>query len=191
MTYLDGQDEDRGAQARLCMASREEFFGYYWPRLLRFLVSQASDSSLAEDVAAGAFEAALDNWDTLLTYQRPDSWLFKVAVRELRRLEGQARSRGVLAEDPASSATDLRVTAGADEWVADHLDLVAAMRFLPRRQAEVIALKWLAGYTVKETAQILGVSEGTVKKQLYRAVEKLRVLLDDPAVTDVARRNPS
>jgi RNA polymerase sigma factor (sigma-70 family) len=75
------------------------------------------------------------------------------------------------------------------DWVADNLDLIAALRFLPRRQSEAIALKWLGDYTVKETAQLLGVTEGTVKKQLNRAIEKLRVLLNDPAVTDIARRN--
>jgi DNA-directed RNA polymerase specialized sigma24 family protein len=35
---------------------------------------------------------------------------------------------------------------------------------------------------VNETAQILGVTEGTVKTQLSRAIHKLRVLLEDPAV---------
>jgi hypothetical protein len=36
---------------------------------------------------------ALDKWDDLLTFERPDSWVFKVATRKLRRLEAQARAR--------------------------------------------------------------------------------------------------
>ncbi|HSZ44467.1 MAG TPA: hypothetical protein VK823_03970 [Streptosporangiaceae bacterium] len=36
---------------------------------------------------------ALDKWDDLLTYERPDSRVFKVATRKLRRLEAQARAR--------------------------------------------------------------------------------------------------
>jgi RNA polymerase sigma factor (sigma-70 family) len=176
--------EDR-SQALLHMASPEEFFRHYWPRLLRFLISQAWDSSLAEDVAADTFMTVLDNWDKLLTYERPDSWLFKVAIRKLRRLEAQTRAQGQLAEDLAISEEDLRLAAAADKWVEDHLDLVAAMRTLPRRQSEVIALKWLADLTVNETAQILGVTEGTVKQQLSRAIGKLRVLLENPGVAPV------
>jgi RNA polymerase sigma-70 factor (ECF subfamily) len=169
-------------QTLLYMASPEQFFQHYWPRLLRFLISQAADSSLAEDAAADAFTTALDHWAELLTYERPDSWLFKVAIRKLRRMEVQARARSALAEDLSSSEADLWLAAASDMWVEDHLDLVAAIRTLPRRQAEVIALKWLADFTVNETAQILGVTEGTVKTQLSRAIHKLRVLLEDPAV---------
>lgn len=193
----DHDDGDRGAQARASMESPEKFFGYMWPRLLHFLISQTSDSSLAEEVAAETIsKIALDNWDRLLICQRPDSYLMKAAVRDLRRMEAAARKQSLLDENLTSSKADLRDVAATDEWVADHLDLVAAMRFLPPRQSEVIAVKWLGECTVKETAHILGVTENTVKTQLSRAIEKLRVLLNDPsvtdpAVTDMARRNPS
>jgi RNA polymerase sigma factor (sigma-70 family) len=187
----DREHGDRGTQARLSTESFEGFFGRYWPWLNRILISQASDSATAEDVALATFESAWGHWDDLLTYDRPDSWLYKVAIRRLRRLESKARDRGSLAEDPAGNEADLCHAASTDDWVASNLDLVAALRLLPRRQAEVVTVKWLAECTVKETAEILGVTEGTVKKQLSRAMEKLRVLLDDPAVTDTARRNHS
>jgi predicted RNA polymerase sigma factor len=62
-------DSERAAQAQLCMESPEAFFRNYWPRLLHFLISQASDSELAEEAAADAFTAVLDNWDKLLVYR--------------------------------------------------------------------------------------------------------------------------
>jgi RNA polymerase sigma factor (sigma-70 family) len=188
MTHDD--DGDRGYQARLRMTSAEALFAYYWPRLFHFLLSQTSDTGLAEDAAADAFEAALDNWDKLLTYERPDSWLFKVAIRGLRRQEGQARKLAVLDEDLASAEGDLRATAATDEWVEDHVDLVAAMRFLPRRQGEVIGLVWLGGYTLKETAEILGVTVGTVKQHHDRALDNLRKRLVKSTTLTMARRNP-
>ena len=122
------------------MESQEAFFRLYWPRLVRFLLTQASHSSLAEDVAGDTFLKAWASWDTLLRYERPDSWLFKVAIRQLRRREeARARLRGSLAEDPSVGMADIRQAAVMDEWVADHLALTAAVRTLPRRQAEVIA----------------------------------------------------
>ncbi len=72
------------------MVSQDTFFTYYWPRLVRFLMTQASDSGWAEDAAAEAMSAVMDNWDLLLTYPRPDSWLFRVAIRKLRKLEQHA-----------------------------------------------------------------------------------------------------
>jgi RNA polymerase sigma factor (sigma-70 family) len=172
---------ERGAKARLSMESQEAFFTLYWPRLVRFLFTQASNSSLADDVAGDTFLKAWDNWDTLLRCERPDSWLFKVAIRQLRREEAHARSRGSLAEDPIALMADIQQAAVMDEWVADNLTLSAAIRTLPRRQAEVIACA-LVSYTTRETAKILGMSEGTVRSHLCIAQGKLRVLLNDADV---------
>ena len=195
MTHRDDHDEDdRGFQARLSMGSQEEFFTRYWPRLVRTLSSLASSSGDAEDVAADTFLAAWRCWERLLTYDRPDSWLFKVGIRKLRRLEEKARSREQLAEDPEATLADLRRASLDDEWVATHLDLLAALRVLPRRHAEVLHLRRFDGCTVKETAEILGIKEDTVKKQLGRAMATLEVLLRvDPGSSDsdIARRNPS
>jgi RNA polymerase sigma factor (sigma-70 family) len=178
MTHRDDPEKsDKGAQARLSMSSQEDFFLRYWPHLVRTLKSQASNSSLAEDVAVETFMAAFDKWDALLTYSRPDSWLYKVAIRKLRRLEEKARGRASLAEDPVSSEADLRRASLEDEWVELNLDLMRALRLLPIRQAEVFTLRCLEDCTVKETAEILGVTEDTVKKQQSRAKAKLRVLL--------------
>jgi RNA polymerase sigma factor (sigma-70 family) len=191
MAHRFNQDEDeRGIQARLSMESQEAFFERYWPRLLRYLITQGSNFSLAEEVTDDTFMKAWDKWDMLLTYDRPDSWLFKVATRQLRRQEAQARARDSLAEDPDGNMVDLQKAAVTDEWVADNFALAAAIRTLPRRQAEVIACTML-GYSTRETAEILGVSEGTARSHLSRATGNLRVLLNDEEVPGVARRDPS
>lgn len=58
--------------------------------------------------------------------------------------------------------------------VAIRLALVAALRGLPRRQREAIALRYLAGFDEAEVANALGVSAGTVKTHLHRGVVTLR-----------------
>jgi RNA polymerase sigma-70 factor, ECF subfamily len=170
------------------MESQEKYFTLYWPRLVHFLLAQASNSSLAEDVAADTFLKAWGKWDMLLTYERPDSWLFKVAIRQLRREEAHARSKGSLAEDPIAMMADIEQAAEEDQWVADHRALIASIRTLPRRQAEVITCM-LLDYTTKETAETLGMSEGTVRAHLSLALGKLRVLLNDADVPGVAWRD--
>lgn len=165
---------DRGHQARMRMASFDTFFRYYWPRLVRYLKSRASDTSLAEDVAADTMVVLLDKWDGLLTHPRPDSWLFKVATRKLRQLEARAREHCCLDEDLASSQGDLQLAAATDMWIEDHIDLIAAVRSLPNRQCEVIILHYFLGYTLAETADILVIEIGTAKKHLNRGLEGLR-----------------
>jgi RNA polymerase sigma-70 factor, ECF subfamily len=154
--------------------SFDDFFRQYWPSLVRFLKSQANNSRFAEDVASRAMIAAANRWDDLLTYDRPDCWLFKVAVRMLRRMEARARRDGWLCEEPEKLRDDLRIEALRDEWVDAHLELIAAVRSLPRRQCEVIGLHYLCDYTITETARMLDMPVSTVKTHLYTGLDKLR-----------------
>lgn len=172
-------------------AGSETFFKYYWPRLLRYLKARAVDTDLAEDVAADAMTAVLDKWDYLLTHPRPDSWLFKVATRKLRKLEARARDHCCFDERLASSVGDVQVAAAGDMWIEVHLDLIVGMRSLPSRQGEVIGLHYFGGYTLAETAEILDIKVGTVKKHLSRGLERLRQSQGLPAALDAVRRIPA
>jgi RNA polymerase sigma-70 factor (ECF subfamily) len=53
------------------------------------------------------------------------------------------------------------------ELSADDAEFWRAVRSLPRRQAQVIALHYLEDRPVAEIAQILGTAEGTVKRHLH------------------------
>jgi RNA polymerase sigma factor (sigma-70 family) len=53
-----------------------------------------------------------------------------------------------------------------------------AVRALPRRQAQVIALRYVADAPVAEIAHTLGLAEGTVKAQLHRARQALAARLE-------------
>lgn len=67
-------------------------------------------------------------------------------------------------------------------YVSDHaatLDLRDALARLPARQRATVVLRFWADASVAETAQALGVSEGTVKSQTARAMAQLRSLLHD------------
>jgi RNA polymerase sigma-70 factor (ECF subfamily) len=182
-----------GSDARLALSSFPEFYRQSWPRLVRCLIAQATDTHWAEDVAQDAMLAAMEKWDQLLTYDRPDAWLFKVAIRRLRRMEAQGRERCLL-PDEESAVGDLGVAAAIDSWVGDHIDLIAAIRSLPRRQAEVIVVHSLADYTLAETAEILGMCEATAKTHLRRARERLQDLLHEdlaPGLPAPSRRMPT
>jgi RNA polymerase sigma-70 factor (ECF subfamily) len=50
---------------------------------------------------------------------------------------------------------------------------------LPRRVRAAIALHYLEGYSVRETAAALGVSENTIKTQLKTGLTRLREELRD------------
>jgi RNA polymerase sigma factor (sigma-70 family) len=57
------------------------------------------------------------------------------------------------------------------------VDLVRALRALPRRQREVVALRYLADRPEAEVADLLGCSAGAVKQHAHRGLAALRARL--------------
>ncbi len=184
MSKRGSPEQDGGREARLSLASFDVFYRRYLPVVVRFLISQARDSAWALEIAQDAMVAACDKWDDLLTFDRPDSWIFMIAIRRLRRLEARARERCWLAESAGDS--DLQMVAVTDSWVSDHRSVLAAVRGLPRRHAEVIGLHYLAGYSLEDASVILGISVGTARTHLRRGLEALRDYDPDPPVSTEA-----
>jgi RNA polymerase sigma factor (sigma-70 family) len=54
------------------------------------------------------------------------------------------------------------------------LALAQALRRLPRRQRDVVVLRYLADLSEADVAESLGVSAGSVKQHAHRAVDALR-----------------
>ena len=102
------------------------------------------------------------DWDRVGTYERPDLWVRRVvanlSVSVLRRR---------VAETKALARMALGYTPALPELSADDAEFWGAVRSLPRRQAQVIALHYLEDRPVAEIAEILGTAQGTVKKHLY------------------------
>lgn len=66
-------------------------------------------------------------------------------------------------------------TTAADDYLFELLDL---MRQLSPRARAAIGLRYVLGMTEAETAEVMGVSPGTVATTLHRARKKLASLLD-------------
>jgi RNA polymerase sigma-70 factor (sigma-E family) len=57
------------------------------------------------------------------------------------------------------------------------IDMRRALASLPRRQRAVVVLRYWEDMSVTETADLLGISDGTVKSTAYRAIATLRTLV--------------
>jgi RNA polymerase sigma factor (sigma-70 family) len=63
--------------------------------------------------------------------------------------------------------------------------LVRALRELPQVQREVLACRYLLDATVAETAEALGIAEGTVKSAASRGLDQLRVQLAEESIGEI------
>jgi len=133
----------------------------------------------AEELTQDAFLEAHRRWDRIGAYDDPGAWVRKVAVNKARSwgrrrgAEARAyakhlgRSRDLPAELPAS----------ADAFWS-------AVRSLPERQSQIVALHYHDDRSVDDIGAMLGISSGTVKTQLHRARKTLATKLDTDRTDD-------
>ncbi len=74
---------------------------------------------------------------------------------------------------------DHRGELALDDAVADRSTVLAALRTLPSRQRAAVVLRYYEDLTLAETAELLGVSVGTVKAQVSRGLTRLRTELTE------------
>jgi RNA polymerase sigma-70 factor (ECF subfamily) len=133
------------------------------------------DRARAEDIAQEAFLRMLKHWRTVSTYERPDAWVRRVAIRiavqELQR-EGRRGGKERLAFVERSDALP-------DPDVAR-----AVAQLAPMQRAAVVLFYW-EDRPVHEIAHLLQVSDSTVKQHLHRARHRLGELLGEEVDTDV------
>jgi RNA polymerase sigma-70 factor, ECF subfamily len=136
-------------------------------RVYRAVYLLAGDRQLAEDASQEAFARALSRWRRLASHPAPAAWVTTTALNVARR---QLRRR------PRVPVPD-----AIDDQGEDRVAVMQAVRGLPPRQQEAVALHYLLDLPVADTAIAMGIDEGTVKTHLSRARDALARALDDPA----------
>ena len=140
----------------------EEFYAREFPAVVGLAFALSGSRTGSEDLAQEAFLAAHRDWDRVGGFERPDVWVRRVVSNKsmsmFRRRYAEARAMARLALGTATTMPEISAD-GAEFW--------AAVRSLPRRQAQVIALRYMEDRPVAEIAEILGTAEGTVRKHLH------------------------
>jgi RNA polymerase sigma factor (sigma-70 family) len=123
----------------------------------------------AEDVAAETLARVYARWPSVASHVEP--WAIAVATN-LALDRGRRRSSADRYRNSQSTSETQ-----PDPNLEQRLDLQAALRSLPRRQREVVALRFLADWSAADTASALGLDIGTVKSHTARGLAKLRTIV--------------
>ncbi len=154
------------------LASFETFYAKELNSVVGLAYVLSGSKSAAEDLAQDGFLAAYRNWEKVVSLDDPGAWVRRVvsnnAVSAFRRRTAEVRAL-------------LRVrqpNVTVDEVPHDSEKIWEEVRRLPRRQAQVIALRYLDHQSLTQIAEILGCSENTVKTHLLRAKQTLSQRLE-------------
>ncbi|MEE8375666.1 MAG: RNA polymerase sigma factor [Acidimicrobiia bacterium] len=137
-----------------------EFVTLYEPKL-RIALMAACGTERGREATAEAFAYAWEHWEKVGGMEKPMGYLYRV---------GQSKSRTRLW--PQSDRT---VSGTSEPWVEPKLPVV--LDRLSRKQRMAVVLVHAYGWTQREAADVMGVSEATVRTHLGRGLGRLRTAL--------------
>lgn len=184
-TMIEGQErlEDDAelleAACRFDQAALTEIHNRYYRSLYRYVNLKVSDALEAEDLTSEVFSRFLK---ALKHGKAPKKsirgWLFSVAsnvvndyYRRHYRVEHVALNEGLSSSDTGPME--------AVSKIMRREAIITAMKSLTQDQQDVIALRFGAGLSVRETARSLHKTEGAVKQLQARAIANLTNRLND------------
>ena len=147
-------------------------------RIYNYFLYKICNRELAQDLTATTFERA---WKTRSKYNSiiasPSTWLLGIARNVYRE---HLRKNRVI--EPLPQDEQLPSIVDVEQSFQEQQDkelLQSLLLKLPKRERELIALKYGAGLTNREIAQITRLSESNVGSILHRTVTNLRKKWDE------------
>lgn len=156
----DGHDAQEPAFAAFYASSRADVY--------RAVLLRTRSPEIAEDACQEAFIRAYADWARVARHGNPTAWVARVALNQAT--SWWRRWRRELPDPPE--------TAGPGGLDAVEDAVVRLVWRLPERQRQVVALRILLDLSIADSAEVMGVTSGTVKATLHQALATLRTQLE-------------
>ena len=150
-------------------AEFRDYVACRWTWLVQAAVLLTGDAGHAEDLAQTALARVFSSWSRVRAADDMDAYTMRILINQNKnRFRKRRVPESLTAAPPERWGGD--PTSRVDQWAG----LLAALASLPKRQREVVVLRYWEDYSEAQTARILGCSVGTVKSQSSKALAKLR-----------------
>jgi RNA polymerase sigma-70 factor (ECF subfamily) len=147
------------------------------PRVYGYVYARTgTDAELAEDITALAFLEAIRSRASFDGRSDPVTWICAIARNRLvDHYRAAARERGRHLRLVVGDLTDVSQT--PFDRLDDRDRVLGALAALPAMERSALTLRYLDGYSVRDTAQLIGRSESATESLLVRARERVRGML--------------
>jgi RNA polymerase sigma factor (sigma-70 family) len=162
--------------ARLSLRQRDAFgeiYLRYSDRIFRYAAGRTGSRTIADDVLNDTMVGALEG---LHRYDAEKgsfaSWLFTIASRRIADHErGRAQFWRFLNRRGSGDVSDDMLDAMIRAEDQEHVRL--AVQRLPKRQREIVLLRYAGELSFRDVARVLGISEGAARMRVNRALRRL------------------
>ena len=158
-------------------ADFDSIFRVEFPRVARTVHHIVGDRRQADEVTQDAFLELLRHWHKVSTYERPDLWVRRVAVRKAQRERHRSWRRSELEQ--------VTIEPPSAEPPTPAPEVLRAVRELGPKQRAIVVLFYFEDQPMTEIAEIVGCSESTGWSQLHTARRHLAAALAEEVSDDV------
>lgn len=152
---------------------------YDWiaPDLYRVALYTLGNPHDAEDVVSETFIEAYKGISGLRDPEKIKPWMMRIlSIRCKRKIGTYVQGRQKMNLDDVIYG--LSDGSNLSSEVSEMVDVMDAMAELTEEERLIITLATIQGYTVREVAEFLDMPQGTVSSKLYRALDKVREILE-------------
>ncbi len=161
-----------------------EAYQHYYTKVFGFIYSRVGNVELTKDLVSEVFEKAYVKGHSVREAAAYATWLFMVAKnvvvghyrqhkREINGANKMKESLWLQGGPPSPEDGAIRSEAASN--------LMKHVRMLPRRDQELLALKFEGELTYAEISRVLKMSQVNVRVSIFRALKRLRGLMTEEA----------
>jgi len=148
------------------------WYDYYSDSIFHYILMIVHDYQQAEDLTHDTFLKAYKNYSSFEERAKPKTWLFSIAhnltIDYMRKQKPVRIFKDIFTKKDANPTPE-----DAIELRESSKELYKALGNIKQPYREVITLRKIKGFSIKETSAILDWSESKVKSTLYRAIPAL------------------
>ncbi len=170
------------AQAACDPEAFDGLYILYADRVFRYLLARLGDAELAEEITSQIFLHLIEKLDRYRIAPKDNAaifsaWLYRLSHNKMIDVIRKMRRHPHVGIEQAESVTERHSVLDAVEERLDFDQVLSNLQMLNEQQRDVILLRFIDGYSIAETAQILNKSEGAVKALQHRSLANLRQFL--------------
>ena len=157
------------------LSDRDKFTLLYnkYRKLMLYVANQIlNNQDDSEDAVHEAFLSIIRNIKKIQDTDRPETRSYIVIITERKAINILQKRSLAIPYDESNELMGIVIPAPGDFGIAD------ALSQLPARYRELILLRYANGYSTKEIAALLGMTQKNVQKVLWRAKKQLEQKLN-------------
>lgn len=160
----------------------EAFDGLYLlfaDRIFRYLLARLGRVEIAEEIVSQVFLHLMEKIDRYQIAPKDNAtifpaWLYRLAHNKMIDVLRKMQRREHVGIEQAEMVAEPKSLLDVVEEQIDFEQLLRTLKLLNEQQRQVLLLRFVEGFSIAETAQILQKSEGAIKALQHRSLENLR-----------------